>query len=484
MPSEMKRGAPPRESRRKRISTNTNTRPQQTISPLVPRRSERIRKQQLDKVSDPPVKRRPLAQPRRRQGNKNYDKSTPHLSQRDSRKKSFYSQLSSWVDRERIERARFLEAAGILEHDDSSIEAASVFSTPTQVTAQNPSTILALERNKVVAQQPTARNLEIRGVFTDAPLREQWTEIFETYLVEGKVKIPFKETRTLQKSVNNFLNKVQGAKDNDDSSDAIENLCNDINDWKATVRLAVITNRDFNHDLERCENPSNEAIFQRTVMMSIIDRSHLKTTFDFNCEGQWSLEGDNALPSAGGPMDVITAPKPNLAIFFRRQALGRDIWRASIPSDLESCMNPDKYRNRCFPFMFVETKKEFDSIESAVMANCLSASQALFNIYAWMKRADLEELFFNEVRVFTITISAEKVIFRVHRAVKSISWRGKLEIYYYYDDLKCGGYTRDELCTLIHNILNEYAETTLLEALKKTVNDVFIKELEDRQQNS
>ncbi|RYC63272.1 hypothetical protein CHU98_g2926 [Xylaria longipes] len=90
------------------------------------------------------------------------------------------------------------------------------------------------------------------------------------------------------------------------------------------------TNQKFENDLEHCKAPANEAVFQRTVMMSIIDRSHLKSAFDFNCEGQWSLQGSNPLPSDGD--DAITGPKPDLAIFFRFDYLvGRALRNKQIP---------------------------------------------------------------------------------------------------------------------------------------------------------
>lgn len=241
--------------------------------------------------------------------------------------------------------------------------------------------------------------------------------------------------------------------------------------------MAAITNQDFDGDLEYCRYTTNETIFQRTVMMSIINRSCLKEKFDFNCEGNWS-RGTYPLPSTNGPDDIITGPKPDLAIFFKYGSLvGTDIVSrsAAIPDDLKSCISPDNDQLRCFPFIFIEAEKGFDNLKHAVLANMHSASQALFNIYAWMNRAGDDATFFNDVRLFSIAINAERVVVRAHRA-RLVDSGDDTELVFSYDELYPRSkphYTRDEVCTLIHNILLEYGEKELLPILKKTVVSVL-----------
>ncbi|KAJ8124302.1 hypothetical protein O1611_g9339 [Lasiodiplodia mahajangana] len=95
-------------------------------------------------------------------------------------------------------------------------------------------------------------------------------------------------------------------------------------------------------------------------------------------------------------------------------------------------------------------------------------------MYAWMSRANPHDEFFNDVRLFTITLNVGRLIFRVHRAVAREGIPG---LEYHYDDLRYDdshqGYTRDELCTLIHNISNDYAERALLKILRKAVKNVL-----------
>ncbi|KAI0967035.1 hypothetical protein F4678DRAFT_483390 [Xylaria arbuscula] len=283
-------------------------------------------------------------------------------------------------------------------------------------------------------------------------------------------KSTFSIATPIQEAITNFLQKARAASPEDDGYAAIEDLSNEINLWKSTVHLATITNLDFKKDLLHCEH-SNEAVFQRTAMISIIDRWRLNDLFDFNCEGQWSLQGMYPLPSTQGPDDKISGPKPDLAVFFNTEALlGSDGFSAPIPPSLESCIFPDNYPRRCFPFVFIEAKKAFQDITAAVYANMHSASQALFNIYTWMRKARQTDAFFQHVRLFSIAINAEKMIVRTHRA-QALDDRGGLV--FLYDELcVLYRYDRDTICLLIRNILMKYGADELSKILKCTVEEV------------
>ncbi|KAI0904609.1 hypothetical protein F4823DRAFT_633865, partial [Ustulina deusta] len=398
--------------------------------------------------------------------------SQPNQNRYDERSQ-LYSKLSTWLNEVRIIVA---EDVGVFdsdqsEGDENDMAAPSADSQTSRATSVDLSTIVL---TKGRGKKATPESLRTRRVAVTEPSGDEWTTRFREYLVERPIKISFQQTEMLQKSIKNFLCKAEAAEHGEDSYGATEKLCNEINEWKASVRLAVITNQEFNNDLEHCKDPSNEAVFQRTVMMSIIDRCHLKTLFDFNCEGLWSLPPASRLPSTNGPKDVITGPKPDLAIFFRFASLvGTDPFSesASIPQELKSCINPDGHTLRCFPFIFVEAQKAFEGIQPAALANMHSASQALFNIWTWMKRAGQDEIFFKDVRVFSIAVNAEQFIVRAHRA-KPISNDGEVALVFSYDDLNPKSkfeYTRDQVCTLIHNILIEYAEKKLLGILKSSV---------------
>ncbi|RYC62927.1 hypothetical protein CHU98_g3291 [Xylaria longipes] len=258
--------------------------------------------------------------------------------------------------------------------------------------------------------------------------------------VQKAIKIPYEDTENFQTVITNFLRKAENASPGEDGYAAIEDLSNEINAWKSTVHLATITNLDFKKDLTHCEH-SNEAVFQRTAMISIIDRWRLNDMFDFNCEGHWSLQGKYPLPSTLGIEDKVTGPKPDLAIFFNTESLlGSDGFSAPLPPVLKSCIFPDR------------------------------ASQALFNIYTWMRKAGQTDDFFQSVRLFSIAINVEKVIVRTHRAEALDNKEG---LVFLCDELcTLYRYDRDDVCLLIRNILVDYGAKELCKILKNTVEEV------------
>ncbi|KAI0530423.1 hypothetical protein GGR58DRAFT_508420 [Xylaria digitata] len=233
--------------------------------------------------------------------------------------------------------------------------------------------------------------------------------------------------------------------------------------------MTTVTNRDFNKDLEHCKTPANKAVFQRTIMMSILDRHQISGKFDFNYEGQW-LQQSNSYALSSTENNRIPAPNPDLAIFFSFDSLVGEgpYWRSMPLSDsFKLCMSPGGDIERCFPFTFIEAKMGFHDLTPALMANMHSASQALFNIYVWMSEAGHKNKFFSDVRLFSIAINAKEFALRVHRAQASEKGQG---LEFYYDDI-CGGhaYKRDHVCNLTRNVLVKYAETTLLDILNQSV---------------
>ncbi|KAI0972043.1 hypothetical protein F4678DRAFT_430980 [Xylaria arbuscula] len=479
MPPKKKAGALPRGGGLKTTNTSNNKRRSQPPPTSGTRWSKRIQdKRRLGEA--PELLAQTQASPESRVNGCDKERGAgvlqPNQNQYDERPQ-IYSKLATWLDDVRAGAAEDLAAfdLALSESNDNDMAARSEYSLATIGTSENPSTI---PPRKPRAKKPTLESFRTRRVEVEDPREDKWTPKFRTYLIEKRLEIPFKKTETLQKSFKKFERKAEEAGDDGDSWDAIEELCKEINEWKATMRLATITEQDFKDDLLHCKYPSNEAVFQRTVMMSIIDRSHLNTVFDFNCEGQWSLDETHPLPSTNGRGDLITGPKPDLAIFFRFSSLvGTDPFEVSrpIPPELKSCMNPDGYTKRCFPFIFIEAKNGFADIQAAALSNMHSASQALFNIYTWMNRANDDEIFFKDVRLFSIAINAKEVIVRVHRA-RAIEKVNNVGLAFSYDELyheEKVRYTRDEVCTLLHNILIEYAEKKLLGILKNTVDKVL-----------
>lgn len=320
----------------------------------------------------------------------------------------------------------------------------------------------------------------------DSPSKDKLSAHFKSVLGAKVSWIAWEEIGSLLAIMNSFIQQAKKARPGDNSAEAIEDVFTQMNGWRPKFNLASITNRDFKIDID-VSRKSNEAVLQRTVMTDIIDRWQLREMFVYNCEGQWNLPMSYRLPSMARD-DVVTLPKPDLAIFFKPEALtGENKVYSPIPKQISSCMRPDGGLKRCFPFVFMEVKKAAHDLESASMANMHSASQALYNIYQWMSQAGHDEIFFEKVRVFSIDLNAKEINVKIHRA--SVFEDSGLLHYEFDDILSFQGYSRDQACMAIKNILVEYGEKELLGILKATFEEVsrqeaVAKQLEDEHMQS
>ncbi|KAI0400428.1 hypothetical protein F4802DRAFT_486113 [Xylaria palmicola] len=320
--------------------------------------------------------------------------------------------------------------------------------------------------------------LRTRRVEFSKPVKDPKAAKFKSFIVSRAKAIGLEQTKSLRDKVELFLSKADEFQTGASIYDAVEVLSDAINEWKSTVRMPTVTNRDFNKDLERCRYAANEAVFQRTIMMSILNRHQLSDKFDFNCEGRWLLENSH-YPLESTENNQNLAPQPDLAIFFRFDSLvgqGPSYASTPIPEHLKMCMSPDGSYLRCFPFIFIETQEGSFDLGPALMANMHTASQVLLNIYVWMSEARYQYSFFSDVRVFSIAINSKEFVLRVHRAQAAWAQAAHLGqgdhkgLEFYYDNI-CDKYRykRDHICNLIQNILSGYAETTLLDILKRSV---------------
>ena len=124
---------------------------------------------------------------------------------------------------------------------------------------------------------------------------------------------------------------------------------------------------------------------------------------DWNSQGAWYLPEEIRLPSIS---DVgISQPTPDFAMFFTLNSFTEDDVDDLAPPDLHWCMSPDP-DSQCFSFLFMKTDHRDADPQKAVNANLLSASQALFNMYQWVKRTEQEKDFFEDVRVFSIILNS------------------------------------------------------------------------------
>ncbi|KAI1750268.1 hypothetical protein F4782DRAFT_532591 [Xylaria castorea] len=532
MPSIRKKEAPPRASRQEEKYHESSVQISTAAPKLTARRSERIRDQELVKaqessISEPiasknlsratrktraqrgkprkpdsgqradrsptreigaPRGREPVTAPNLPKQNRTMigpphettrqkveEASAPRFSQRipdiDPQRLQLYSRLESWLEEVRASPVADVNPSSPdwRRLSGSDIARSTSYSTESLAPSERQSTMIP--DKKEIKRVSLKEGLRTRLVEFEEPVKDPKTGELKFVIISDAVDIRLEQTESLRHNIELFLSKADGFQGGASIYDIVQELFDAINEWKSTVHMATTTNRDFNKDLEHCKYPANEAVFQRTVMMSILNRHQISDQFDFNCEGQWSLRSNYyALPST--EENSISAPKPDLAIFFRFNSLvGQGpYWKsAPIRDDLRPCMSPDGYIQRCFPFIFIEAKKGFRDLTPALMANMHSASQALFNIYVWMSEAGHQDKFFSDVRVFSIAINPKEFALRVHRAQAVEEGEGE-GLEFYYDDIGGGhGYKRDDICNLIRNILVGYAEKTLLDVLKQSV---------------
>jgi hypothetical protein len=195
-------------------------------------------------------------------------------------------------------------------------------------------------------------------------------------------------------------------------------------------------NRLWELDRAKCSEQSNEPTFQRTILISMIDRYRLiynkgdadKALLDFAVEGTWTCP---PMPTRAfrKSENFLTKPRPDLAIAFRRQSLfpqgtGWQMFPLATQRLIFYEGTGESQLDRCFHFFTVEAKKpDINVTDKVALAQSLnSASQALHNMYEFFKEADGEEgdeyvnIFYKRVRFFSVVATSEGIKIRIHRA--------------------------------------------------------------------
>ena len=192
-------------------------------------------------------------------------------------------------------------------------------------------------------------------------------------------------------------------------------------------------------DKVKCTGDSSEALFQRTLMISLIARHTLvyqqgtgKTqVLDFNVEAPWQCP---PMPTKAVwrvreeqafDFNFLTQPKPDLSLCFNRDSVIPDhIWKIlPAPTRALACFeNMNSGASRIFHFLTVEAKKAMIDIDAdkAKYQSLNNASQALHNMYELFCDAGSEhkEIFFNKVRFFSVVANRKGMLVRIHRAVE------------------------------------------------------------------
>ncbi|KAI9696883.1 MAG: hypothetical protein M1820_007958 [Bogoriella megaspora] len=197
-------------------------------------------------------------------------------------------------------------------------------------------------------------------------------------------------------------------------------------------------------DVNYCKG-ENEAIFQRTVMMSFLDRYRLifgdtqgseygRTGDQTKIGGKLAFSVEAAWDCAPMPTRALlrdqekdpflAAPKPDLCVSFRTSGLIPEALSDVMPSAMCRLVCYEGYTppsdKRAFGFFVVEGKKsQFSPDNDIAKYQALNdASQALHNMYEFFREAGEQDEFFEKVRFFSATTSEKGLIIRIHRAAK------------------------------------------------------------------
>ncbi|KAL9623604.1 MAG: hypothetical protein Q9160_002060 [Pyrenula sp. 1 TL-2023] len=268
-------------------------------------------------------------------------------------------------------------------------------------------------------------------------------------------------------------------------------------------------------DLNFCKD-QQEAIFQRTIMMAMINRHRLifsdknrpmglpKSVLMFSVDAMWNCAPmptrkyeKKADRSKGEPNIFTTLPKPDLCVSFHTcEIIDSALWKLLLPETQHLiCYEGIDENNdsRAFGFLFVEAKRSrLQPDDNIALHQALNdASQALHNIYEFFKEAELTPMFFERVRVFSATTSEKGVILRIHRAVElpedtELSTERIVPTYplqfehQVYESLHGENFNRSKVVEAFERIIKGYGENQLLKLLqiaaasvKKKANDAW-----------
>lgn len=243
-------------------------------------------------------------------------------------------------------------------------------------------------------------------------------------------------------------------------------------------------------DFAKCKR-SNEPVFQRTIMMDIINRHCLADSLDWICESEWTC---NRMPRKMKPGAVeVVMPKPDLAVAFKTSSLINDFQMIDL-GDFRSHMCPENFKldkiDRAFHFFSIEAKdtKAASANEVAINQNFNTASQALHNIYRFMAKAGKLDTFYEKVRFYSVVATSAGFQLRVHRAAKLSKGRilPEYPLGFYHDEIysMTGRYTKGEVVQIVENILVNYGIKILKPILQDTVDIVLAKLEKERQQST
>ncbi|KAL9082377.1 MAG: hypothetical protein Q9165_008907 [Trypethelium subeluteriae] len=378
---------------------------------------------------------------------------SPDVEQTRQENPTKEAQISAWAYQvvspspERVKQEQALR-----ELDVPLITSADMNTTTVSSTDYARSTVKGKRGKSVKVSPPKLRyrrvSLNPKPENVDPRLTEL-RQVLKTQLPERTIA----DVPAIPELLKNFLARADANK-TESCYTFVDDLSFELDKQKSSNQLPTVNAQYFKANLLRCLT-MNEAVLQRTIMMTISNQHWLDQKFDWNAESQWSQKKDSRIPSRLD--DEISQPKPDLAISFTRQTFTGFDFSDPIPPALEECISPEGH-DRCFPFLLMEVKKAASDLQEAYLSNLNNASQALYNMYQWMAQANEIKKFEDKIRVFTLVFNAEDMLVRVHRCKQEADGN----LYFYFEELKSlVRYSRDEAWVLINSILEDYAAKEL-----------------------
>ena len=180
----------------------------------------------------------------------------------------------------------------------------------------------------------------------------------------------------------------------------------------------------------------------------------------------------------------LSHPKPDLTIAFKTTSLLPEdcaltdlMGLGSLVSHLFPEGTSDGGIDRTFHFLSIEVKEKNGKVGNVPPRNqnLNTAAQALHNIIVVIKKAELEETFFREVRVFSIVATTACFELRVHRPIRLIHGHQYIKhdypVRFGYDEaLNIGSsYMKAMASRTVYNILDHYGVMKLHPIMKQAL---------------
>lgn len=188
----------------------------------------------------------------------------------------------------------------------------------------------------------------------------------------------------------------------------------------------------------------------------------------------------------GTPKTVM--PTPDLAVAFKTSSFVNK-YQMLYLGLLRQHMCPEAFKidkeDRAFHFFSIEAKdaKAVSAENNAANQNLNTASQALYNIYLFMQKAEDLDSFYEDVRFFSVVATSSCLNLRVHRSIQLPEGEDEGRLFpdyplaFEFEEIfsREGHYAKKEAVWMVENILIEYGVKVLKPILQRVVKTVLRK---------